>query len=208
IAPGHNSFTKSPDGTEDWIVYHSTKVYQDTISRAGWDRLVRYQKLSWKDDAPYLEYYPYFSEEIPVPSGEKTKKYVYEAEKATLTDGCIIVDSTDEYKGTKYEFASGGKSVRLTGEEDTLTFNVNVKQSGRYVLQVRWANKSDVEAISVTVNGKETNLYAPKSNSYNCFMTNGFYTDLYVRDNRPNEVVIKCDRNILIDCIIVDYLDR
>ena len=29
---GHNSFTKSPDGTEDWIVYH-VKHYKDD----GWD---------------------------------------------------------------------------------------------------------------------------------------------------------------------------
>ena len=42
---GHASFTKSPDGTEDWIVYHSK------VSTApGWDRVIRTQKFGWNPD--------------------------------------------------------------------------------------------------------------------------------------------------------------
>jgi GH43 family beta-xylosidase len=43
--PGHASFTKSPDGKEDWIVYHAAKK-----KGSGWDRNVRTQKFSWNDD--------------------------------------------------------------------------------------------------------------------------------------------------------------
>lgn len=46
FGPGHNSFVKSPDGTEDWIVYHA-------IDRAGggWpQRSVRAQRFGWTDD--------------------------------------------------------------------------------------------------------------------------------------------------------------
>ena len=39
---GHASFTRSPDGTEDWIVYHSK-----TSATPGWDRTVRAQKFTW-----------------------------------------------------------------------------------------------------------------------------------------------------------------
>ena len=42
---GHASFTKSPDGTEDWIVYHSKKNTQP-----NWDRDIRAQKFSWNAD--------------------------------------------------------------------------------------------------------------------------------------------------------------
>jgi GH43 family beta-xylosidase len=42
---GHASFTTSPDGTEDWIVYHS-KV--DT--QPGWNRVIRTQKFTWNPD--------------------------------------------------------------------------------------------------------------------------------------------------------------
>ena len=42
---GHASFTMSPDGTENWIVYHS-KV--DVAP--GWNRVIRTQKFEWNTD--------------------------------------------------------------------------------------------------------------------------------------------------------------
>ena len=46
FGPGHNSFVKSPDGTEDWIVYHAIDV-----SGGGWSRRsVRAQPFHWHDD--------------------------------------------------------------------------------------------------------------------------------------------------------------
>lgn len=48
--PGHCSFTKSYDNTEDWIVYHATAV-----SGSGWDnRTVRFQKVDWNGDFPVV----------------------------------------------------------------------------------------------------------------------------------------------------------
>lgn len=63
---GHVSFVKSPDETEDWIIYHSKK---DTVP--GWNRDVRMQPFSWNADGT-----PDFGEAIPAgveinrPSGE------------------------------------------------------------------------------------------------------------------------------------------
>ena len=42
---GHCCFTTSPDGREDWFLYHS-KVRR----AAGWDRVVRAQKFRWTED--------------------------------------------------------------------------------------------------------------------------------------------------------------
>ncbi|NIK68261.1 MULTISPECIES: family 43 glycosylhydrolase [unclassified Paenibacillus] len=48
--PGHNSFVTSPDGTEQWIVYHATTAATD-----GWaNRKARAQKLTW-DEAGKLQ---------------------------------------------------------------------------------------------------------------------------------------------------------
>jgi GH43 family beta-xylosidase len=49
-APGHNSFFKSPDGTEDWILYHAnSKPGQG----CGGYRSPRMQKFTWnKDGSP------------------------------------------------------------------------------------------------------------------------------------------------------------
>jgi GH43 family beta-xylosidase len=45
-APGHNSFFKSPDGAEDWILYHATSV-PDQRCR---NRSPRMQQFTWKSN--------------------------------------------------------------------------------------------------------------------------------------------------------------
>ena len=64
---GHNTFTKSPDGTEDWIVYH-TKRY----SESGWgNRDAFIQMFTWDEDGRPVFGTPVgWQEEIAVPSGE------------------------------------------------------------------------------------------------------------------------------------------
>jgi GH43 family beta-xylosidase len=54
---GHNSFTKSPDGSEDWIVYHAKSSQINTNS----DRDIRIQKFTWDS----LDY-PVFGEPLPI----------------------------------------------------------------------------------------------------------------------------------------------
>jgi GH43 family beta-xylosidase len=68
FGPGHCSFVKSPDGREDWIVYHAAKR-----SGSGWDRNIRLQRFSWLPDgapdfgAPVSPGVP-----LPLPSGSQT----------------------------------------------------------------------------------------------------------------------------------------
>jgi GH43 family beta-xylosidase len=45
FGPGHCSFAKSRDNSEDWIVYHSAKH-----SGAGWNRRVNMQRFTWHPD--------------------------------------------------------------------------------------------------------------------------------------------------------------
>ncbi len=67
LGVGHCSFVKSPDGTEDWIIYHSKKS-----SAPGWERDVRMQSFGWNADGTTN-----FGEPVPagksikLPSGEK-----------------------------------------------------------------------------------------------------------------------------------------
>jgi len=46
FGPGHNCFTRSPDLTEDWLVYHA-KSFSSTECA---DRSMRAQKFSWDED--------------------------------------------------------------------------------------------------------------------------------------------------------------
>lgn len=64
---GHCSFAKSPDGTEDWIFYHSKKT-----TKPGWERDIRLQPFTWRADGS-----PNFGKPVPagvlikVPSGQE-----------------------------------------------------------------------------------------------------------------------------------------
>jgi GH43 family beta-xylosidase len=55
---GHCSFVKSPDGIEDWIIYHAK-----TKQKKGWnDRNVHAQRFTWTEDG-----LPVFG--CPIPAG-------------------------------------------------------------------------------------------------------------------------------------------
>lgn len=62
ISPGHASFTKSPDGSEDWIVYHAAKH-----KGAGWNRNIRMQKFEWDDEGNPIFGFP-ISEGVKMPA--------------------------------------------------------------------------------------------------------------------------------------------
>ena len=66
-APGHNAFFKSPDGKEDWIIYHANAK---PGLGCGKQRSPRMQQFSWdKNGNPYFGVPVKEGMEIPVPSG-------------------------------------------------------------------------------------------------------------------------------------------
>ncbi len=68
FGPGHNGFFKSPDGTEDWIVYHA-----NDSAGGGCDlnRTTRAQKFTWNaDGTPNFGTPAALGTPLPVPSGE------------------------------------------------------------------------------------------------------------------------------------------
>lgn len=67
LGVGHCSFAKSPDGTEDWILYHTKKSVEP-----GWDRKIMLQPFSWKTDgSPDFGNPVPAGEPLPIPSGEE-----------------------------------------------------------------------------------------------------------------------------------------
>ena len=66
--PGHNSFFKSPDGTEDWIIYHANA---QSGQGCGDMRSPRIQKFTWNaDGTPNFGTPVAINTPIPKPSGE------------------------------------------------------------------------------------------------------------------------------------------
>ncbi|MGW7164018.1 family 43 glycosylhydrolase [Streptomyces sp. NPDC054884] len=67
-APGHNGFFKSPDGTEDWIVYHANN---STSGGCDMNRSTRAQKFTWNaDGTPNFGTPVALGVTLPAPSGE------------------------------------------------------------------------------------------------------------------------------------------
>ena len=65
--PGHNAFFKSPDGTEDWIIYHANSGPNQGCEN---HRSPRAQQVRWLPDGTLAVGEPVApGKEIPVPSG-------------------------------------------------------------------------------------------------------------------------------------------
>lgn len=70
---GHNSFFKSPDGTEDYILYHARDTKTDPPGM-GDTRSPRAQKIDWDEEGYPIMGIPYpTSKPLPKPSGTKNK---------------------------------------------------------------------------------------------------------------------------------------
>jgi GH43 family beta-xylosidase len=68
FSPGHNTFFKSPDGSEDWIVYHATDSPGGSCDMG---RSPRIQKFTWNSDGtPNLGSPAPVDANLAVPAGE------------------------------------------------------------------------------------------------------------------------------------------
>lgn len=69
FAPGHNSFFKSPDGKEDWILYHANS---GPGQGCGGQRSPRAQKFTWNaDGSPNFGIPVNTNQELKIPSQNK-----------------------------------------------------------------------------------------------------------------------------------------
>lgn len=65
---GHNSFFQSPDGTEDWIMYHANPAPNQACEN---NRSPRIQRFTWRPDGfPNFGRPVSLNDELPKPSGE------------------------------------------------------------------------------------------------------------------------------------------
>lgn len=125
--PGHHSFTQSPDGTEDWILYHVAKY-----NNAGWNREVRMQKFTWHaDNMPNLGVPVNPNAPITLPSGEAAH-IRYEGEEGTF--GGIA------YASQSPNGSGGMKAGHIDTPESYVEFTVHAGSAGEYVLLARTAN--------------------------------------------------------------------
>ncbi|WP_438444142.1 family 43 glycosylhydrolase [Gorillibacterium sp. sgz5001074] len=147
--PGHHSIVTSPDGAEDWIVYHAARW-----PGSGWTRKVHTQKFTWNaDHTPNLGEPVDPNKPIAKPSGEPVRIRC-EAEQALL-----VKDPSGESSPAvrREDTASGGmKIANIKNADDYAQFTVHVPEAGFYMLSVRNANGSPNAADAshiLSVNG-------------------------------------------------------
>lgn len=141
FGPGHNGFFKSPDGTEDWIVYHGKTTSNYTY--AG--RNARAQKIAWNaDGTPNLGTPASLGTALAAPAGEAATTHGYEAEFAQLSNARVVNVGS----------ASHGQKVGTIDYADSaVTFSVRVPKAGTYAMVVRYANGWGDSSHTVSVNG-------------------------------------------------------
>jgi GH43 family beta-xylosidase len=152
--PGHHSFTKSMDGKEDWIVYHTARW-----PGSGWTRNVRAQRFTWNaDHTPYLGVPADPNRPIPLPSGEPSRLH-YEAERAVFANGPRAVAETTAAEGYKLGYIDSTSSY--------VEFTVSVPRAGEYIVSARTGNGTAggpwaVDTLSVN-GGPGSNFYVAYS---------------------------------------------
>lgn len=142
---GHACFVSSPDGTQDYLVYHATRN-----SGEGWNgRGVRTQRIYWNEDGtPYIGNAIEYNGKVNWPSGTPVNTYIrYEAEDAQLS-GSVRTEET-------YNSSAGGKVTGFAAVGDQVTFSVNVDTAGTYKLYIGAAAGTDGAGLSVQVNGAD-----------------------------------------------------
>lgn len=123
--PGHNSFVTSPDGSEQWIVYHATSGAAD-----GWNnRKARAQPVSWNEEGlPVFGKALALSTPIEVPSGTG----VFHAENAVRTGEQLVFSSLPSTFETTvpvlihYSNTSGEQSSVTVKANDTPEVNLDL----------------------------------------------------------------------------------
>lgn len=147
--PGHHSLTTSPDGSEDWIIYHSARW-----PGAGWTRNVHAQKFTWHaDGTPNLGEPADPNKPVAIPSGEPPRQR-YEAEAALLVKDPSVGAGPAVLRESSA--SDGMKIANIKNANDYVQFTVNVPETGFYMLSVRNANGSSNAADAshiLSVNG-------------------------------------------------------
>ncbi|MFD2611036.1 family 43 glycosylhydrolase [Paenibacillus gansuensis] len=127
--PGHNALVQSPNGTENWNIYHAARW-----DGASWTRSVRAQKFTWNaDNTPNLGSPVSPNSPIALAAGDSAHDR-YEAEQAVVHNAQIQTLSN----------TSGGQGVgHIDFSDSYVEFTVNVPTAGKYRMTVRYDNGSN-----------------------------------------------------------------
>lgn len=154
--PGHCSFVQSPDGTEDWIIFHSARY-----SGGGWNREVHIQAFTWHGN------YPYFGQpvdpgvELANPSDtdfESVEDGTYYMIRNVATGRYMDVPNGDDSNSLKIQTWTGNKTAAQQ-------FEFIKKQDGWYAISPKCCTSRALDNPSgSTETGKQYQTWTQNDN--------------------------------------------
>jgi hypothetical protein len=130
FGPGQQSFTKSRDDKEDWIIYHSARY-----SGADWNRQIRGQKFTWNaDSTPNLGEPGDRNIRIQIRSGDPIRDR-YEAAHA-----CLIKNPRTRPDDTA---SNQIKVSYIDYRNSTVIFTIQCSKEGTYIIVIRDGNGTE-----------------------------------------------------------------
>lgn len=140
---GHNGFAKSPDGSQDYIIYHAARW-----QGSGWNRSVRIQPIYFDNKGQIKSIEPIATEQL-LPSGEP-ERILYKASDFQVTDGIkfdkvlIGFEDTNDVatltfpceKSSKYIIVIYVKVLDVYFEDNGVSLNITLDDSKEIIKPV------------------------------------------------------------------------
>lgn len=152
--PGHNSFVQSPDGTEEWLVYHA-----NSRSGAGCtgERSTRIQMLTWDPDGnPVFGVPVSTSTAVPVPSRGAAYEAAYAKRKpGDVESSDVVFDNVTVPRAGLYaitlRYRSGSDSVQQVSVNGREVSTVHLQKTGWLMRDSTLAFDVDLRAGANTI---------------------------------------------------------
>lgn len=187
FSPGHASFVKSPDGTEDWIIFHTAKA-----SGSGWTRNGRAQRLTWVNDTPVVGGIAPNDELIPLPAGEQTNRILFQLEDGVLSEDAVLRQDV-----------TTSPVVEMTSDQATITLYVEVDSKTTCALYIRHSGaRTDKDGIVLHMNsGSGSRAAATISGGENQFVVDCMLLGL---KKGMNTLTLRASEGMALDLAVLD----
>lgn len=137
FGPAHNGFFRSPDGTEDWIVYHANDSAQGGCDDG---RTTRVQRFTWNDDGTPSFGVPVSTDEIiAAPSGDSGIDPIADIRELPVT----------RFRSMSYEHAY----LRHVDEFMRVDVTVSPIEDSQFIILPGMANPDAISIRSINMPG-------------------------------------------------------